>query len=89
MLRTESPFPHVGSTAFLDDRRADGADVVERVRILRDNGDGTRLVSLLGHRYPHEIASGNRTVPLSDLRETELAEPVKPARRRKPRKSAR
>lgn len=90
MLATLAEFPHVGSLAYFDDRDAEGRDVVEQVRILRDNGDGSRLVSLLSHRYSHEAASGNRTVPTSALRATEMAAPVKstpvkPARQRKAR----
>ncbi len=66
MLSVPTEFPRVGSHGFLDD----GAKV-EPVRILRDNGDGNVLVSLTGRRFPREIASGNRTVPLADLRATE------------------
>lgn len=82
MLSVPTEFPRVGSHGFLDD----GAKV-EPVRILRDNGDGHVLVSLTGRRFPREIASGNRTVPLSALRETEQPlPPAKPSGRTKGRR---
>lgn len=87
MLSVAAPFPYPGSNAYLDDRDVHGRDVVEPVRILRDNGDGSVLISLKSHRYPHEIASGNRSVPLSSLRETvQPLRPVKPSGRTKGRR---
>lgn len=82
MLSIPTTFPQVGSYGFMDVSDAEGRDAVERVRILRNNGDGSALISLTGHRYPREIASGNRTVPLSSLRATEQPEP---AAKRSPR----
>lgn len=76
MLNVPVPFPHVGSTAYFDDIGPDGKDVVEKVRILRVDGDANALISIRSRRYPHEIASGNRTVPLASLREHEQANPV-------------
>lgn len=73
MLSVPTEFPQVGSHGFLDDGKT-----VEPVRILRVNGDGNVLVSLTGRRFPREVASGNRTVPLISLRETE--QPVPPAK---------
>jgi hypothetical protein len=81
MLKAPAPFPHVGSTAYMDDRNDDGQDIVEKVRIQRDNGDGNALVAIESHRFNHEIASGNRTVPFAQLRETEQAKAVAPKRR--------
>ena len=82
MLSVPTEFPRVGSHGFLDD-----GTKVEPVRILRDNGDGNVLVSLTSHRFPREIASGNRTVPLADLRETEQpTSPTKPSGRAKGRR---
>lgn len=88
MLHVPAPFPAVGSYGFIDDRTPDGRDVVERVRILQDKGQGQVLVSLVGRRFPREIASGNRTVPLSLIRETE--HPAFPCRSsgRRPRAKA-
>lgn len=80
MLHVPAPFPHVGATCYFDDKDAHGRPVVEPARILRDNGDGTALLSLTDRRFPREIASGNRTVPFADLRETE--QPVAPPARR-------
>lgn len=76
MLSIPAPFPQVGSYGFIDAADPEGREVVEPVRILRDNGDGTALVSLTGRRFPREIASSNRTIPFTDLRETEGADPT-------------
>ena len=79
MLHVPAAFPFVGSKCFFDDVDAAGRVIVEPARILRDNGDGTALLSLTDRRYPHEVASGNRTVPFALLRETE-----QPLRQSKP-----
>lgn len=87
MLNVHVPFPHVGSTAFIDDVDAEGRDVIERVRIIALKADGHALISLRSYRYPHEIARGNRTVPLISLRETEQPlPPAKPSGRTKGRR---
>lgn len=91
MLNVATPFPHVGSYGFLDDQAPDGRYVVERIRILSaPDRDGRVLISLEGRRYPHEVASGNRTVPLALVRETERAETIaaqaKPAGRKRSRR---
>ncbi|CDO35024.1 hypothetical protein [Novosphingobium sp. KN65.2] len=86
MLSIPTEFPQAGSFGFLDDRDHLGRDVVEQVRILRHNGDGNALVALTGRRFPGEIASGNRTVPLASLRATERPEPIKPAGRKRSRR---
>ena len=83
MLNVPVPFPHVGSTAYLDDKDADNRDIIERVRILgAPDAAGEVLISIRSRRYPREIASGNRRVPLSLLRETE--QPASPHRSSKP-----
>lgn len=82
MLKVPASFPHVGSAAYMDDRNAEGQDIVEKVRIQGDCGDGFALVSFESHRYPHQIASGNRRVLFTQLRATEQAELVAPKRRR-------
>lgn len=82
MLQVATEFPAVGSYAFMDAIDHRGADVVEKVRIQRDNGDGNALISILSRRFPREIASGNRTVPFAQLRATEQAEPIKKSRPR-------
>lgn len=89
MLNIPTPFPEVGSFGFMDDRTPDGRDVIEPVRILSAPDDeGDVLISMTGRRFPREIASGNRRVPLAIIRETERAAPVvgkrsKPAGRTK------
>lgn len=85
MLSVPAPFPHVGSTAYLDvEDHTLARDVVEKVRILSaPDADGNVLIAIHGRRYPREIASGNRTVPISLLRETERAPAPQPARRRR------
>lgn len=76
MLHTLTPFPHAGSTAYLDEADDNGREVVEQVRILSaPDAHGEVLISLRSYRYRHEIARGNRRVPLADLRETEQPAP--------------
>jgi len=82
MLKTPADFPYVGSTCYFDDHNVGGQDVVEKARIQRDNGDGTALISIDSHRFSGEVASGNRTIPFAQLRETEQAEPIAPKRHR-------
>ncbi len=89
MLRTSASFPHVGSFCYFDDQNDDGQDVVEKARIQRNNGDGTALISIESRRFPGEVASGNRTIDLDRLRETEQPvsqSVVTPARRRRARR---
>ena len=74
MLAAATEFPQVGSHCFFDDVDQQNRPVVEPARILRNNGDGTVLVSLTDRRYPSEVASGNRTVELARLRATEKPE---------------
>lgn len=80
MLSTPAPFPHAGSIAYLDvEDHVLGRDVVEQVRILSAaDANGNVLIAIRSRRFPREIASGNRTVPLALLRETE--QPAHPAR---------
>ena len=77
MLKEPASFPHVGSYCYFDHQTSDGQDVVERARIQRDNGDGTALLSIDSRRFPREVASGNRTVPFDQLRESEQATPTR------------
>ncbi len=68
MLRAAAPFPFNGAEAFV---RKTG----EKVRIVRDNGDGTRFVAKAGTRAIPQlgrIASGNCNIALRDLFATEL-----------------
>jgi len=83
MLAIPTPFPFAGSVAYMDDSDPEGRDIVEKVRIQRDNGDGTALISIASHRYPREIASGNRTVEFARLRATEQPEAAPTPRRRR------
>lgn len=83
MLKVPASFPHVGATCFFDSQNDDGQDVVEKARILRDNGDGTRLIAIDSRRFPGEVASGNRSIDFAQLRATEQAEPVAPRKRRR------
>lgn len=83
MLQTPNTFPYPGAHCFM---RPDAAPV----RIIRTNLDGTAFVALQpGAAMPaHQarqlrtIASGNTTVPLTDLAETaeEAIVPVVPAK---------
>lgn len=89
MLNVSAPFPYPGSTAYIDDIDHQSKDVVERVRIISVDDAGEALISIRSRRYRHEMASGNRRVPLSDLRAQPEAEPIvvaKPARRAKGRR---
>ncbi|MED5546101.1 MAG: hypothetical protein VYD90_12700 [Pseudomonadota bacterium] len=73
----------------MDGVDAQGNDVVEKVRILAHKAPDLVLVAIKSHRFPREIASGNRTVNLHQLRETEQAAPVstpKPSGRTKGRR---
>lgn len=78
MLRNFATFPHAGSRAFL-------APDAAPVRILRNNADGTALISMLPVREDprrHLDAAANRTVDAADLFETAQLVPVgKPKRR--------
>lgn len=85
MLAVATEFPQVGSHCFFDDVDQQNRPVVEPARILRNNGDGTVLVSLTDRRYPREVASGNRTVELARLRATEKPEFPAAASGRKPK----
>lgn len=89
MLQAVADFPHSGSFGYRDDVDADGNDVVEKVRILAHKAPDQVLVAIKSRRFPREIASGNRTVQLHQLRATEQAEPVsnpKPSGRTKGRR---
>ena len=66
MLATLAEFPHPGSIAWLR-QTADHAELVEKVRILRDNADGTRLIAFASTGSFRHPASGNKTVPAADL----------------------
>lgn len=83
MLAVHTEFPHVGSNCYFDDVDKRNQPVVEPARILRDNGDGTALLSLTDRRYPGEVASGNRTVDFSRLRATEQPVPEGTAPRKR------
>ena len=65
MLPTLTEFPHVGSIAWL--RPAADRPAAAKVRIQRDNGDGTRLISFDAPQSFRTPASGNTTVRLADL----------------------
>ncbi len=82
MLNVAAQFPHAGSIAYIDDVDGSGCDVVEKVRIIAHKPGGQALIAIRSRRFPSEIASGNRTVPLSSLRETERAQPVPAPKRR-------
>ncbi|WP_370179942.1 hypothetical protein [Alteriqipengyuania sp.] len=66
MLATASPFPFPGSKGFV-------LGTCDPVTIIRKNDDGTALVRR--DPRPHEIrnrdASGNATMPMADIFETE------------------
>lgn len=83
MLKAPAAFPFVGSNCYFDDETTDGQDVVEKARIQRDNGDGTALISIDSRRFPHQVASGNRTIAFGLLRATEQATSVIAPRRRR------
>lgn len=82
MLNTPAQFPHAGATAYIDDIDGEGRDVVEQVRIIAHKPGKTVLIAIRSRRFPGEVASGNRTVPLSSLRETERAEITQAPKRR-------
>lgn len=88
MLKAPAAFPYTGSTCYFDDQNADGQDVVEKARILRDNGDNTALIAIHSRRFPHEVASGNRTISFDQLRATEQASPEQQVTKRKARRRA-
>lgn len=68
MLAQPTQFPHAGSKAFL-------GGTADPVTIMRRNADGTALVRVdpRPHHPRNRDASGNRTVTLEDLHETERA----------------
>lgn len=68
MLAQPTQFPHAGSKAFL-------GGTADPVTIMRRNADGTALVRVdpRPHHPRNRDASGNRTVTLADLHETERA----------------
>lgn len=88
MLNLPAPFPQPGAHCFM---RPDAAPV----RIIRRNLDGSALVArqpqsgMTGTdaRLLRTIASGNTTVPLSDLFAT-AEEAITPARKRRGRRAA-
>jgi hypothetical protein len=89
MLRTLTPFPHVGSAAFL----ATPGDEPQTCRILRRHSGhsdqaATALIALTGRNYPGEVASGNRTVPMAELHETYAAALRAATKRSRSRKAA-
>lgn len=85
MLQAAADFPHSGSFAYMDDVDAEGNDIVEKVRILAHKPEDLVLVAIKSHRFPGEIASGNRTVDLARLRATEKPEFPAAASGRKPK----
>jgi hypothetical protein len=76
MLNVTVPYPHAGCIAYMDDVDPDGNDVVEKVRIIAHKPEDRVLIAIHSHRYPGQVASGNRTVSLSQLREHERAAPI-------------
>lgn len=86
MLNVSAPYPHAGSTAYFDDIDLDGNDFVRKVRIIAHKPEDLVLVAIRDRLYPREIASGNRTISLSQLRETEQPVPTKPSGRTKGRR---
>lgn len=99
MLPQVAEFPHPGSIAWL--RATPDRPKAEKVRILREERDGQRLIAFTGlpprdaalgrdtRPATSKPASGNRRVALADLAANELDafEPAKLARNR--RRSAR
>lgn len=79
MLNVTVPYPHAGCIAYMDDVDPEGNDVVEKVRIIAHKPEDLVLIAIQSHRYPGQVASGNRTVELSALRETEATAPVEVA----------
>ena len=80
MLAQPSEFPHAGSKAFI-------GGTADPVTIMRRNADGTALVRVdpRPHHPRNRDASGNRTVSMADLHETERAafEAARKPKRRK------
>lgn len=76
MLNVSAPYPHAGSTAYIDDKDCLGNDVVRKVRIIAHKPEDLVLIAIRDRLAPRESASGNRTVPLATLREHEQANPV-------------
>ncbi|MYL98736.1 hypothetical protein GR702_13280 [Novosphingobium sp. FGD1] len=74
MLNVSAPYPHAGSTAYIDDIDCLGNDIVRKVRIIAHKPEDLVLIGIRDRLAPREAASGNRTVPLSSLRETERPE---------------
>lgn len=68
MLAQVTDFPHAGSKAFL-------GGTADPVTIMRRNADGTALVRMdpRPHHPRNRDASGNRTVDLDQLHQTERA----------------
>lgn len=79
MLNVTAPFPHAGSTAFMDDIDLHGGDIVRKVCIIAHKPEDLVLIAIRDRLYSREIASGTRTVDLSALRETETAAPIEAA----------
>ncbi|WP_232494939.1 hypothetical protein [Novosphingobium kaempferiae] len=74
MLNVSAPYPHAGSTAYIDDIDCLDKPVVRKVRIISHKPEDLVLIAIRDRLAPREAASGNRTVPLSSLRETEQPE---------------
>lgn len=83
MLNVSAPYPHAGSTAYFDDVDLDGNDIVRKVRIIAHKPEDQVLIAIRDRLYPREIASGNRTISFSQLRETEQPASPKPSGRTK------
>lgn len=68
MLAEVTTFPHAGSKAYL-------GGTADPVTIMRRNADGTALVRMdpKPHHRRNRDATGNRTVDIDDLHETERA----------------
>lgn len=81
MLNVSASYPHAGSTAYFDDEDEHGNDIVRKVRIIAHKPEEQVLIAIRGQLFPREIASGNRTVDLSALRETETVAPIEAAAR--------
>ncbi|WP_429274361.1 hypothetical protein [Novosphingobium gossypii] len=79
MLNVSAPYPYAGSTAYIDDKDCLGNDVVRKVRIIEHRPEDRVLIGIRDRLAPRESASGNRTVRLSDLRETEQPEVHQPS----------
>lgn len=92
MLSTPAPFPYPGAPAFL--RPTADSPLPLPCRILQRRADGRLSISLQGREFGahhpdiRARASGNRTVDLTDLAETE-AEALAVAKPKRRRRSAR